>query len=497
MNYSRLASCCRFFNRAPFLLLILWAVPAGPADAGVETPDRTANLHPHLQIKGVFPHMTIMAPGVGSRSETGIGALIPWADKLWAIGYVAHIQGSGIGLYEIGADMSFRKHPASVTGTFANRLVHWETDQVVIGPHVINAQGEVRTIDSLKNHRLTATAPHLLDPANKVYFLTMEGLLFEVEMRTLETRQLADLVVELGISEGQPHFKAAHTAQGRLVVANNTYEELEFLGNRQAGRLAEWDGKHWNILEKNPFIEVSGKQNPRVGARYGNPLYAVGWDRASVIFRVLHNGKWSRYRLPKGSQSWDHTWNTEWMRIREVQTERYLMDAFGLFYELPSMVYDGRVWGVRPISTHLRICPDFVFWRGLLVLAGDQTDNAVGQPQSGFWFGHIDELAQFGKPQGWGGVWWQTHAKAEEPSDPFLMTGFDKKVLHLSHDEDFPVRFTVEVDFLGNGTWKKYQSLDVPPRGYLHHCFPDAFSAHWVRLKVNTPAVVTAHFIYH
>ena len=26
--------------------------------------------------------------------------------------------------------------------------------------------------------------------------------------------------------------------------------------------------------------------------------------------------------------------------------------------------------------------------------------------------------------------------KAGEPSDPYLMTGFDKKVLHLTHDSD-------------------------------------------------------------
>ncbi|MHC4160167.1 MAG: hypothetical protein ACYSSO_13935, partial [Planctomycetota bacterium] len=53
-----------------------------------------------IHIKGVFPSLTVMAPGMGSKSETGIGALIPWADKLWAIGYVAHIKGEGIGLYE-------------------------------------------------------------------------------------------------------------------------------------------------------------------------------------------------------------------------------------------------------------------------------------------------------------------------------------------------------------------------------------------------------------
>jgi hypothetical protein len=37
-----------------------------------------------------------MADRVGSDSETGIGVLIPWANRLWAVGYVAQIQGSGI-----------------------------------------------------------------------------------------------------------------------------------------------------------------------------------------------------------------------------------------------------------------------------------------------------------------------------------------------------------------------------------------------------------------
>src|SRR5947209_7056601 len=114
-----------------------------------------------LNVSGVFPHMTVMAPGAGSTSETGIGALIPWADRLWAIGYVAHIQGSGIGLYEIRDDMAFRLHPESVTGTFANRMIHWETEQAVIGPHLIDERGNVRTIKALSKHRLAATARNL------------------------------------------------------------------------------------------------------------------------------------------------------------------------------------------------------------------------------------------------------------------------------------------------------------------------------------------------
>ncbi len=447
-------------------------------------------------IGGVFPKMTVFADGVGSTTETGIGALIPWANKLWAIGYVAHIKGEGIGLYEISDDMTMKKHPASVTGTFANRMVHWETQQAIIGPHAIDPDGNVRTIEALKTHRLTATARHLVSPETMAYFLTMEGKLFEVDLSSLEATELYDLAVELGI-QGQPHFKGAHTAQGRLIVANNTYEEPEFLGRRASGCLAQFDGTSWSILERNPFVEVSGKQNPAPGKRYGNTLFAVGWDKSSVILRVLHEGKWTRYLLPKASHAFDHTWNTEWMRIREAQTERYLMDVHGMFYELPPMIYDGHLWGIRPISTHLRIVPDFCYWRGLFVMAGDQTDNAVGQPQSGFWFGNIDDLWQMGKPKGWGGPWWETPLRADSVSDPFLMTGFDKKVLHLTHDSDETVRFRVEVDFLGDGSWKWYDTYEIPAKGYQHHVFPDGYSAHWVRIKVDNDCKATAYFMYN
>jgi hypothetical protein len=450
------------------------------------------------QIKGVFPHLTVFAPGVGSDSETGIGALIPWADKLWIIGYVAHIRGDGIGLYEIDEDMTMKKHTASITGTFANRMVHWETEQAVIGPHLIDPKGNVRTIDAIKNKRLAATMRHLENPKTMAYFLTMEGLLFEVDLVSLETTQLFNLIEELNIPPGQaPHFKSGFTAQGRVVVASNRYWEEDFKGEVQGGRLAEWNGNKWDVLERNPFVEVSGKQNPRAGQNFGNTLFATGWNKSSVILRVLHNGQWSRYLLPKASHSFDHAWNTEWMRIREVQTERYLMDVHGMFYELPALVYDDKIWGIRPICTHLRIIPDFVFWRGLFVLAGDQTDNAIGQPQSGLWFGHIDELWSWGKPSGWGGPWWETEVQKDQPSDPFLMTGFDKKVVHLKQNSDLEVNFTIEVDFLGNGTWCVYKKIPVKAKGYTYHTFPEGFSAHWVRVSVNRNCCASAYFMYN
>jgi hypothetical protein len=300
----------------------------------------------------------------------------------------------------------------------------------------------------------------------------------------------------LKIQNAKEHFKSAYTAQGRVVVANNTYDEKEFLGQRDAGRLGQWDGKRWTIIERNPFVEVHGGASG--DSHGGNTIYATGWTKSSVVLRVLVKGKWLRYLLPKASHSWDHAWNTEWMRIRHAQTERLLMDIHGIFYDLPVLSYEGQIWGIRPICSHLRVVPDFCHWRGLFVMASDQIDHDQGQPQSGLWFGNIDDLWSMGKPCGWGGPWWQTPVKAKDVSDPFLMTGFDKKVVHLAHDLKKDVWFWIEVDFLGNGTWKSYAPVKVSgERGYDYHVFPDGFSAHWVRIGVSDDCTASAYFMYN
>jgi len=465
------------------------------AETGAPSPGNTEEKQCAVEINGVFPNLTVMADGIGSDSEAGIGALVPWANKLWAVGYVSHIRGEGLGLYEINTDMTMRMHPSSLTGTFANRMVHWPSAQAFIGPHAIDPEGNVRTVEALKKHRLTATMRHLARPEDMVYFVTMEGLMFEVDVRTLEATRLFNLVEELDIpGNAVPHFKGGFCAAGRVVVANNTYEEPEFLGEREGGCLGEWDGKEWRVIERNPFVEVAGGGARGYG---GTTIYATGWSKSSVILRVFNRGHWSRYLLPKASHSWDHSWNTEWMRIRHAQTERYLMDIHGMFYDLPPFAFEGKVWGIRPICMHLRIVPDFCYWRGLFVMAGDQIDHDEGQPQSGLWFGNIDDLWGMGKPSGWGGPWWESSVKAGETSDPFLMTGFDKKVVHLAQDSDEAVRLEIEVDFLGNGTWKKYETFVVPPGGYLHHEFLDGFSAHWVRVHADRECKATVYFMYN
>ncbi len=458
-----------------------------------------------FSVSGVIPSLTMTANHF-PRTEAGIGALMPWADRLWVITYVAHMTptGSGTGLYEIDNNLVIQKHPESVVGTYANRIIHGPSNQLAIGPYLIDTLGTVRLIEKFKEHRLAATMIHLTDPDNKLYYLAMEGEFFEVNVHTLEVRELFQLMDELIVPKGsKPHFKSGWTNHGRVVVANNSYYEIDFNREWTAGRLAEWDGEgEWRIIEKNPFTEVWSSH------AWGQPMIAIGWDKISVILRVYINGGWKRYRLPKGSKAFDHTSATEWMRIREVETERALMDCHGIFYEIGYHTYGNELWSIQPISRHLRVIPDFCSWRGMLVLGGNQStpmkfglsndrNPLAGQPQAGLWFGMTDDLWKFGKPAGTGGVWYETRVKAYEYSDPYLMHGFDKKSVHLYHDAQEAVEFTIETDFMGDGNYRIYKTIGVKPGEYVNYNFPDAYSAHWMRLSVSKGCRATAVVIYN
>ena len=454
-----------------------------------------------INVSGVIPSLALKAELGPPRTECGVGALFAWADRLWVVTYVSHKSASGVGtgLYEIDENLHMVKHPESQVGTYTNRMVHWQSNQLIIGPHVVDTMRNVRTVESLTEVRICSTMRHLTDPENKVYMLGMEGEFYEMDVYSLETTFLYDLTDELGVPSHQyAHFKAAYSNFGRVVVANNSYDERDFKGTEAAGRLAEWDGRGWRILARSPFIEVNGRGN------FSGTMFAMGWDRASAILKVYTDSdkQWRTYRLPKGSHTFDHMWQTEWPRIREVDHERLLMDCHGIFYELSPWAYNNHIWGVKPISTHLWVMGDFCAYRGMLVLGSDNAsahggaNHLAGEPQSGLWFGKTDDLWQFGKPAGWGGPWWNAEVGGGKPSDPYLMTGFDKKTLHLRNESESAVTFTVEVDFMGDGQWARYCAIEVAADDYVPHVFPDGYSAHWVRVIADNDCIATAYFTY-
>jgi hypothetical protein len=94
-----------------------------------------------------------------------------------------------------------------------------------------------------------------------------------------------------------------------------------------------------------------------------------------------------------------------------------------------------------------------------------------------------------------GGPWKDSEVKAGEPSDQYLMTGYDRKRLDISHDADQAVEMTVEVNFDHNG-WYEYAKISVPSGKTATHKFPDGFNAHWVRLKSSAECKVTGMFTY-
>lgn len=470
----------------------------------------------YISISGVYPHLSVYnlfeddSPcKKGDGQECGIGAIVPWANKLWMISYGGFCpNGSSDKLWVIDNNFNMNIHPESVGGTPANRMIHKESEQLIIGPHFIDKHGNVRTVPYSKMPgRLTATARHLTDPVNYIYMQDMEGMMYEVNVHTLDVKKLFHKPVPGW------HGKGAYTSQNRYVISNNGEAQgnLKIDNNdlkagsaaltpEDMGVLAEWDGENWRVIERKQFTEVTGP-----GGIYGNtnesdPIWSFGWDKRSVILKLLDNGKWYRYRLPKATNTYDH-WQghySEWPRIRQVSDNKFLMDAHGMYFEFPKTFSAKNTNGIAPLSSHLKVTTDFCEWNGKLVISGDETalfgNHFAGKCMSNLWFGSFDDLKTWGPRKGYGSVWKNELIEANVASDPFLINGFDKKVLHLYHDNFNDVKFTIEMDRAGSGVWEKIECINVPKNSYKFYVFPSEIKAQWVRLVSDTECKVTATF---
>jgi hypothetical protein len=141
--------------------------------------------------------------------------------------------------------------------------------------------------------------------------------------------------------------------------------------------------------------------------------------------------------------------------------------------------------------------------RRILVLTGTVAGATAGEHilksddgKAALWLGNVDDLFHFGGPRGVGGPWKDTAVRTSLPSDPYLMCGYNDKVLALSQQSSAKVTFTVQVDVDASGNWHDYEKLTVAPGRTIQHRFPNGFSAHWVRLVSDRDTTATATFTY-
>lgn len=495
-----------------------------------------------IQIGGIYPHLAMM----NDEGECGTGAVVPWADRLWVITYSPHMpSGSSDKLYEITPTLKRIIRPESVGGTPANRMIHRESKQLNIGPYFIDAKRNVRVLQPEDMPgRLTATARHLTDPANKLYIATMEEGLYEVDVNTLQIKCWINdgnhgrfgitKTFEGAIDSKLPgyHGKGAYAGQGQLFYANNGEKSkaARIDPRTPSGALASWGtndplwggglkGKDWQLILREQFTEVTGP-----GGIYGNadpendPIWAMGWDHRSVILMVKGPAAgWLPYRLPKASFSYDgaHGWNTEWPRIREIgeggEGGDYLATMHGTFWHFPKTFSRNNPTGIRPRSNYLKVVGDFARWGDYVVLGCDDSAQKEflntrpskakhGSPErsnSNLWFVKPDRLNNLGPALGSGGVWFNEDVQGQQPSDLYLFAGYDRRMLHLSHQTDEPITFIIESL---NGESERTTLIDqveVPANGYLTYHFDEKHTGEWVRLTPKRNAMgVTTWFHY-
>ena len=495
-------------------------------DAAVESAMSTHRLpvpDKVVEISGVYPHLVM----TNAFPECGVGAVVPWAGRLWAITYAPHSpRGSDDKLYEIFPDLTRVIRPESVGGTPANRFIHTATNQLVIGHHFIDSEGNVRTLSpSSAPGRMTATAAHLTDP-NRLYLFTMESGVYDVDA--------TDLSFIVRYPDVQPtgdrfifgyHGKGAYTGQGHFVVGNNGRPNDQNNPLGPAGVLATWDGTTvadhggvftddhlanpssqgrtpaaplphylagWNQVSLTQTCEVTGP-----GGIYGNadpvndPIWATGFDAKSVLLHVMEDGEWNLWRLPKGTYSADgsHGWHTEWPRIRQLDPEDvdsiYLMHMHGIFFDFPRTFSSANFGGLQPISNYYKMPTDYAVFNGRIVMGKNDAsrfDNPLARsPQSNFWFGTMDDIRNWGAPAGHGALWMNDAVAAGDKSDPFLIDGFEQRTLHLRNLGAQSIEVAVQTS-AGSPEWTTARTVNIPAGGYVYELLCE-LTTPWVRLR--------------
>jgi hypothetical protein len=82
------------------------------------------------------------------------------------------------------------------------------------------------------------------------------------------------------------------------------------------------------------------------------------------------------------------------------------------------------------------------------------------------------------------------------PSDPYLIWGYDRRELSLSHDQTASVEIDVELDLTGTEVWVKLQTVAVPAGETLRVKIDRSIQARWLRTTARASCTATAQLRY-
>lgn len=353
----------------------------------------------------------------------------------------------------------------------ALRFYHDATDKVALGSWVIDDEG-VHPVGQVNGrYQAWCACEHRTDPDTLIHVGSSDELC-ELNPKTQEVSLVTDLWVT-----GHRHVFDLEKYGGNIYVASS------------ADGLYYWDGSSWTQVE-------AGKYRALHALREGGALIAFGWDNRSAFLNFTTDGtSWTKYRLPKAHDFWGNTDDTN-TRIRHVHPHATVADLFGICYIVTDS-YDTpgvpETFIPKPMGNHLSAFEDFTIWRGKLAVLGMSNWYASHERSgvdSGLRVITLEDLYRMGKPHGHGGVWKDTSVSAGETSDPFLINGFDQKTLHL--ETDGATDFTIQVDPIGDKSWKDYDMVPFGGAGYDEYIMSG--DGVWVRIKSSDAVTATVWF---
>ena len=331
---------------------------------------------------GIYPHLA----SFNTAGECGTGAVVPWAGKLWWLTYSPHMpSGSDDKLYAardvagsvflVGECRRYtgQSHDPSRVAAAADRSLSSST-----------RSGHIRVIPpTIMPGRLTGNARHLTDPANKVYYATMEEGFYEVDVKTLEVTQLFPDAnfTKNGAGDLLPGYHGkGHLFRTRLSVYANNGEKSRFghdaagYSVRRVGRVA----RPWRLEGGSPQAvhrsDGPGWLSMATTILTTDPIWSIGWDHRSLILMLRDGGSWHSVSVAQSQSLLRRRSRLEYRMAADSRHRRagsaddHARHVLAISQIVPRL---GHTAGIAPRSTYLKVIGDFCRWNDTLVFGCD------------------------------------------------------------------------------------------------------------------------------